>query len=374
MFGGIPEKELNELNNYWEAFPSLKNTLFSEKSESNYAALKVADIKSTITEHTDVKTFVNHFNTAFSNFDSFLKNELLSQMETVNISKEETILGEDIFSRLSTIPLIDKYEAYQLLDDNWLKVAIDLEIIQTEGKESTKKVDPNMIVKKVKGKEQEVQDGWKGRIMPFELVQETYLKDELESLKQKENRLLEITAEYEETFESLSEEEKETDIANDAADAFVNAKVIKTAKQLKAEAKKNGAFAKDTYEAKILKVDSLITEEKELKKQVKAEAEKLHLLTKETIQSLTDEQILELLERKWISPLVSSLNNLPEVIINELTAKVQQLTEKYATTYAHVAEEIHQTENSLASLIDDLTGNEFDMKGLSEFKSFLKGE
>lgn len=30
-------------------------------------------------------------------------------------------------------------------------------------------------------------------------------------------------------------------------------------------------------------------------------------------------------------------------------------------------------EHSLASLIDDLTGNDFDMQGLAQFQSLLKG-
>ena len=75
-----------------------------------------------------------------------------------------------------------------------------------------------------------------------------------------------------------------------------------------------------------------------------------------------------------MNPLVTSLNKLPEVLINELTAKVQALAEKYATTYSHLTKEIHQTETVLSSLIDDLVGNEFDLKGLSEFKLLLKGE
>ena len=82
----------------------------------------------------------------------------------------------------------------------------------------------------------------------------------------------------------------------------------------------------------------------------------------------------ELLELKWISPLVTSLNELPEVVINELTAKVLALSGKYATTYSHVMEEIHQTEKVLSLMIDELDGNEFDMKGLNEFKSLLKVE
>ncbi|HZK61769.1 MAG TPA: N-6 DNA methylase, partial [Anaerovoracaceae bacterium] len=373
MFGGIPEKEIDELAKYWQAFPGLRDAVFS-KSSTAYAELKVDDVKNVIGEHADVNEFGNCFGASFGDFGSFLKNELLTNMDSVKISREETVLSEDIFGRLMAIPLIDKYEAYQILDDNWTKIAVDLEIIQTEGFGVAKKVDPNMVLKKKKGKEQEVQEGWVGHVISFELVQETYLKDELQNLKKKESRILEITSEYEEKLDSLSEEEKESDAVNEAKDSFVNAAVTKEAKQIKADMKKNVTFAEDSYEAKILKVDELIAEEKQLKAQVKSEAAKLHLLTKETIEKLSDEQVHELLELKWITPLVTSLDELPEIVINELTAKVLALSGKYATTYSHVMEEIHQTEKVLSSMIDELDGNEFDMRGLNEFKSLLNGE
>ena len=373
MFGGIPEKEIDELTAYWQAFPELREDLFSNTSAS-YAELKVDDVKNAITEHANVKEFANNFTTAFGDFHSFLKTELLTKMESVPVTKEETILSEDIFGRLKKLPLIDKYEAYQLLDDDWTKLEIDLEIIQTEGFAATKKVNPNLVLKKKNGKEQEVQEGWIGHIMPFELVQDTYLKAELQQLKQKESRLVEITADYEELLDSLSEEEKESQAINDTKDGFVNAAVIKLANQFKAEIKKNGAFDDDSYEAKIIKVAELLTEEKVLKAKVKVETAKLHLLTKETIEKLTDVQVYELLELKWISPLVTSINRLPELLIRELTAKVQALSEKYAVTYGHITEEIQETETVLASHIDELVGNEFDMKGLSEFKSQLNGK
>ena len=78
--------------------------------------------------------------------------------------------------------------------------------------------------------------------------------------------------------------------------------VAKEAKQYQAEKNKNGAFAEDSYEAKILKVNELLTEEKDLKKQLITETAKLHNKTKETIETLTDKQVVELLERKWITP------------------------------------------------------------------------
>ena len=58
------------------------------------------------------------------------------------------------------------------------KISIDLEIIQTEGFEAIRKVDPNMVLKKKDGKDQEIQEGWIGHVIPFALVQDTILKDE----------------------------------------------------------------------------------------------------------------------------------------------------------------------------------------------------
>jgi type I restriction enzyme M protein len=373
MFGGIPVKEIDELNKYWDALPDLKETIFSNIS-TDYAELKVDELKHTITNHVSVKTFVEGFDKSFAGFDDFLKNELLTNTESIKVNSEEPILSEAIFVRLESVPLINKYDAYQILDDRWNIISVDLEIIQTEGFAASKVVDPNMVIKKVKGKDQEVQEGWAGRIMPFELVQERYLKNELKQIKEKEHRLLEITSGIEEVFDSLSEEEKDGDTVNEAKDSFVNAAVAKEAKLFKVEEKKKGAFEEDTYEAKILRVDKLIDEQKKLNSQVKTETAKLHAETKKTIEELSDEQVFELLELKWITPLINSLNNLPGGVLQQLVDKVKALAEKYSTTFSEVINEIDGVKNSLALQIDDLTGNEFDMKGLHEFKVLLNGE
>ncbi|MCU0470038.1 MAG: SAM-dependent methyltransferase [Arcicella sp.] len=185
MFGGIPVNEIDELAHFWQAFPALREALFNPKS-SHHAELKTTEIKNTITQHPNVLNYTQHFKAAFADFDIFLKKELLENMMAVNTSKEEAILSENIFKRMDAVPLIDRYEAYQLLNDDWQQIAVDLEIIQTEGFEATRIVDANMVLKKKEGKEQEVQEGWLGRIMPFELVQQTYLKNELKALKQME--------------------------------------------------------------------------------------------------------------------------------------------------------------------------------------------
>lgn len=237
MFGGLPLSEIDELKEYWIAFPELKTALF-ENTSSAYCSLKVENIKKAIKEHADVCSFENKYRDVFSGFDEYLYDELIEKMTALNISKAEATLSANIFERLKDIPLVDKYEAYQLLDDDWTKIAVDLEIIQTEGFEATKRVDPNMVIKKKDGKEQEVQEGWVGRIIPFDLIQDTLLADDRAALKAKENRLSEIASEYEELFDSLTEEEKEGDYASE--DGFVNAEIKKALKSDSVEPETTG--------------------------------------------------------------------------------------------------------------------------------------
>jgi len=373
MFGGIPHTEIDELTKYWKAFPALRADLF-EKISDHCASVKVEHVKNSIREHADVVNFTRGFATAFESFNRLLRERLLTNMMTLSISNEEEQLSREIFNRLETIPLIDKYNAFQLLDDKWTITTGDLEMLQTEGFDAARLVEPNMVIKKKDNKDVEVQEGWKGHIIPFDLVQTTLLKKELDALKQQENRQAEITAEYAEILDSLSEEEKESDVTNDAKDSFAAAAVAKEAKQIKNDCTDVACHVSESYEAKILKVAELLVEEKALKAQIKTDADKLHKLTKTILENLTDAQVLELLELKWITPLVHSLHQLPEQIVSELANKLQALTDKYATTYKEVVEQIHTTEKSLTSLIDELTGSDFDKRGLAEFQTLLKGE
>ncbi|WP_156088395.1 hypothetical protein, partial [Obesumbacterium proteus] len=68
------------------------------------------------------------------------------------------------------------------------------------------------------------------------------------------------------------------------------------------------------------------------------------------------------------------LASMPSAVISQLTSQVQALADKYAVTYSQVANEIKTTEQQLAQMMSELTGNEFDLQGLHEFTRLLKGE
>ncbi|EHG7593121.1 type I restriction-modification system subunit M [Shewanella sp. FeAMO] len=375
MLGGIPNSEIAELHQYWQAFPQLHDALFVAKSAAySELAIEKNAVNATISQHSQVIEFISAYNQAFAGFDDYLNNTLIQGWQDVNRNQQESELSNELFNRLAPIALIDKYQAYQYLNNQWQVISTDLEVMQTEGFAATKQVDPNIVIKKVKGKDTEVQDGYKGHILPFDLVQQTYLSDDLAALAKQENRLVEIGSLLEEILESLSEEDKEQDTVKESKDGFANAEVAKAAKAFLKEQKDSKVkFEKESYEAKIIAANKLIDEEKALKKAVKEAQIALHLKTKTTIEGLTDQQVNELLHLKWIAPLSLELAAMPNAVISQLTSQVQALAEKYAVTYSQVANEIKTTEIELAEMMSVLTGNEFDMQGLSELTNLLKG-
>lgn len=365
LMGGIPNSEIDELQRYWQAFPSLRESLFMSNG-TPYSSLRCEDVKKIIVENEDIKVFKNNFANCFMDFEDLLKERLIQNMESLQAGKEKEEIGNQIFKRLHDIPLIDKYKAYQILDDKWTEIAIDFDVIGTEGREAIKVVEPNMVMKKDK----EIQEGWKGRILPFELVQKVLLPDRLSVITENEKRLAEITSMYEELIENLSEEDKESDILNENQDAF-NAKgvTVKLKEVRKAENEEERAL-----KAVLEQYGNLSKEEKEIKKEIKELTSRLLIQTKETIEKLSDEQEEKLLSEKWIKPLISDLHNLPEQIVADLVKKVQSLADKYSTTLHDIEEEIEETERELIRMTDKLTGNEFDMMGLASLKALLGGE
>ena len=201
--------------------------------------------------------------------------------------------------------------------------------------------------------------------MPFALIQEQLLPDDLNALKQKENELAEVVSEHEQLVEEMSEEDKNGDFFDAEKNDFVPAEVKKALKEKTEEAE---------LLAVLKKADALINREKTLKKALKTDTAALQNKTKETIEKLTPEQIDMLLEVKWVHPLVKQIHTLPARIIAELNQKIKALSQKYTETLPQLEQQIEKTKSELSLMLDQLTGSDDDMSGLAEFKKLLGGK
>ena len=367
MFGGIPAAELEDFNAYWKVFPSLKNELFTG---DEYVSVNTEDIKAAILANEDVQAFLTQFRNRFADLGDSLDRELIDEALELSIPKKEESLANDLFGRFAGIPLLDPYQAYEIFEEKYGEISGDLELIQTEGMDAVRGVDPNMVVKKKNNKDVEVQDGWKGHILDFDLVQRLCLSEQLDALTKKNEELSEIPGSYEELLESLSEEDKETisEALNDTNDAFVVKNIKSVITELKKDAAENKALIQTLKDAQ-----SLNDKEKKLKSQIKTEETDLHLLTKDTIMNLSDEDVRKLLHEKWATPIVEGTLALAEAMLNDFTKRVEALSKKYAETMNDIEEEIRKTEKELSAMLSELTGSEADMAGIRELQKLIGG-
>lgn len=366
MFGGILETELVKFDKYWEVFPSLKGELFAGE---DYLSLKSENIRETIKNNRDVLQFIKDYRLRFGDLGAYLDSILIANATTINIPKTQEIIGNNIFMRFVDITLIDPYGAYEIFENKFTEISGDLELIQTEGIKAVTQVDPNMVIKKKNGKDVEVQEGWKGHILPFDLVQEICLSERKRDLKEKQEKLAEIPSSYEEILESLSEDDKEiiSEALNDTNDTFVFKNIKAVVKSLKADGE-----SKELIES-LEKAEKLNNEEKKLKTEIKQGEDELHLETKAKIESLSEEEVNNLLHKKWSSPIYNGILGLSDEMLKAFTKDVEALSTKYAVTMDDLEKEIKETEKSLASMLSELTGSERDMEGINELIKLLGG-
>ena len=432
MFGGIPVSEVDAFEKYWEAFPGLRDALFKEVS-AGYLQPRTKDIKGTIDSFESVEAYRVTFTKAFVGFYETLKEDLIDGILDVSAEQEKEKITEDIFGRIDRVKLTDRYVAYQVFAKYWDIISADIEMLQTEGFQVITQVDPNMVIKKNNKNDDddevtEVQDGWKGHILPFELVQEILMPDEIEAIRVLEERLSEIAEEYMEIIDSLDEDEKQGSFLNDSNDAFVSKELKSACDEILQEVEsdeinalnkymslskkealtfmkscsdadwnhieknKDGSckkpsltsriqqlkmefeFPEESLDGKLLTALRLMNEESSVKKDMKQKKENLHIKTKEVIEGLSEEEALKIVEQKWIAPLVKDLEDISSAIIIDVIGKMEYLAEKYATTMHDLQNENISIKNSLASLIGSLAANGSDKEGLQEFKLILGGQ
>jgi len=369
MRGGIPNYEIDGLNSYFNEIPGLREDLF-QPINSDYSSLKTEDIEKAVEECPGVKTFKSKFSQAFADLPSYLKKELIENVSSVNSAQEESVISDHISSEIAFTKLVDRYDAYQILDDEWKTISVDLELIQTEGFAATKQVDPNMVLKKKDGKDVEIQEGYIGHVIPFDLVKREAFPQELKALSDKEERLSEIDGSVQEVMDSFTDEEKGLSFFPQDGDGYLPKDLATYVKPL---FKNKSSYDPESSEGKALLLYSLDEKQKSLKREIKAESERLEGQAKTYIEKMTDDQALALLEKKWISPLVSSFEAMSSAVLESLESKIKNLTKKYDIGLSTLEKQIEESEKDLSKMIDDLSGDQNDLDALKDLKNLLDG-
>lgn len=98
--GDIPTCDIEDLQNYWDVYPTLKTSLFGESKRKGYCTLKIAmeEIKPTIFSHPEFTKYAKTMEATFTTWKE--KNTAFLKNQTIGVKPKEIIqeISEDILA------------------------------------------------------------------------------------------------------------------------------------------------------------------------------------------------------------------------------------------------------------------------------------
>ena len=351
-----------QLQKYWDVLPEFKKRIFKPIVGKPYSLLTDEDLERIAKDSSDLITFWNQYFEAFQDFAQWMGDILVYHMMEVKEMEAHDKIAAEIFRRMEHVPIVDPYDIYQMFSDQWPIIINDIEVIQTEGIDAVRTVEPAMKLVKKGDEEIEVEDGMKGRVIPFEMVQDEMFRGELWSIRKKDNRIEAIASEVEEIRDNFTEDESQE---------YLNEKENLDTSKIKKDAKAKGDDIEPETKEKLKKFVALWDEKSKLDKALKAERKALEEKTIVEIQNLSDFYIEIYLGRKWITPVMDKI--LADVYKADfIIDQVKALAQKYAVSYHDLNTQLVEAQDELSGLITQLEGDESSIEGLNALMNSFK--
>jgi len=173
MHGGIPEFDIAALNEYWDAFPSLKSDLLSTFSKG-YLKLNVSEdlIGKTIALNSEYSDYGEKFQLAFNNWKNFADTKLRNIDSHTSCKHLILELSEYLLNVYKEFNFVDRYDVYQVLLSYWGNVLNDdVLLIASDDNGYMIARETIDITKESKKEGLEAKIiGWEGRLIPKELM------------------------------------------------------------------------------------------------------------------------------------------------------------------------------------------------------------
>jgi len=336
--GDIPNKDIDELAPYWTVYPSIRQVLFSSSGRAGYSVLKVdpSEIKSSIFDHSEFKTYSHVIEKAFLNWKT-QSLPLLNGMR-VGAKPRELIhkISESLIEAFSNLELIDKYDIYQHLMTYWAEtMQDDAYLIALNGWRA------EIVILKNK-KEKEV--GWDCDLIPKSLVINKYYPKQRDALDILRTKLDGI----EQQMQTLEDEsEAEGDMLSEARSEA--GKITKGEIRKRISAIKNDPEFGDELKA-LTAYQDLMDKEADLKKQIKEAEVALDRQLLAKYKTLTQDEIRTLVvEEKWMASLGDSVRSEMRRISERLALRIKELADRYEAPLPTLAEDVRR----LSKKVDD---------------------
>lgn len=334
--GGIPNRDIDALQEYWHVFPTLRRTLFKDSAREGYSdpLVEEREVKPTILSHPEFETFKAQCLELLAGWKAAHEGTLKGI--DVGISPKELIfdISEDLLARFAGAQLLSRYNVYQILMDYWADIMQDdVYMLAQEGWKAANVVRQLVPVKDKKGKavfkeEHDFEFGtskakkrYRSDIVRPALVIAQYFDEE-------QKRLDALQAEYEAATQALETFVEENSGEDGLIEDAKNDKGKVSQKTLKDCLKE----AKDADEIAALKAClALVAAESKAKSAVKAAKEALDKRVFEKVPTIPEAELKQLVvNSKWFATLETQVIEEIERVTQQLANRVKTLEQRYA--------------------------------------------
>jgi len=349
--GSIPAADIDRMEPYWKVFPSLKAVLFRPLKGKYYIPqVKKADIVKVITLHEEFLQHAKLVEDAYWNW----KNEVKPILMDLTDAKPPKVLIEHISQKLlnyfSGVPLLDKYEVYQVLMDYWAEtMQDDVYVVCYDGYVAGRAISYDYVTKKKKENGQTVVvrtgkvKGYEGKLIPKGLLEAHYFGLEVKAMDLLRGKCGGITKRLSELVEENSGENGvffELDSLKRQT-AATRIKLIKNDPSAKGEL--------DILKEYVGLLDQEANVKIELRRSEKALDEKLQ----EKYPLLPIDEIKQLLvEEKWFASIYDGINRIHSAVSHRLSRRLAELMERYEFTLQECQDEVAGYEAKVKSHLE----------------------
>jgi len=318
--GGIPDRDIDALDRYWQVFPILKSTIFAPADRAGYSRPMVVagEVKSVIFGHPEFAAFNRRVDSLFETW----RRDNSPRLEGIERGDHPKALikalSESLLDTFRAAPLLDAYDVYQHLMDYWAEaMQDDAYQIVLYGWQSVLDGKPNTD------------------LIPFPLLVARYFAAEAAAIDAIEAERDAITRRMEEMAEEHGGEDGLLEDARTDKGKLTARSVKDRLKDIMADA--------DSSEERAMLNDylALIDGEATAGKRARDARKTLDAKVSARYTTLTEADIKTLVvDDKWLARLAADVQGEMDRVSQALTGRIKQLAERYATPLPSLADEV----------------------------------
>jgi type I restriction enzyme M protein len=351
--GGIPERDIDALGDYWDAFPRLRSQLF-KPNRPGYLdlAIDVSDVQQAVLDSPDFQRCAEEAGAIADDWFDTHRPRLAAITGDTKPNELIGNIGDDLLERFKPTPLLDEYDVYEqlmtywhtvmhddvflIMSDGWVEAAKPRPAIEDKARKLAE--DPDLVVGSGKKASK-----YKMDLIPPTLIVARYLGDQ-------QRQVDELQAEAEAATQALEEHIGEQSGEEGALADLVDDKGRLTQKDAGAGLEEAKTAEDEEAVECFQRALDLLKTEKAAKRAAKEAQAQLDMATLEKYGDLTEEEVrIVVLDDKWSATTRSRVADEVNALTFALVSRIRQLGGRYARTVDELDAELLRLDERLSA-------------------------